>query len=160
MIELGILEALEELVTRLRSVDVIWAVTGSLAHRLHGVPVDIHDIDVLTDRHGAYEIASLFKREIARQVQFRQTENVRSHFGELNLHGVAVEIIGDMETRCPDGSWEGPADIVAHVQLVNFEGMAVPLMSLEYECEAYERLGRTDRAVLLREYTTAGEGSQ
>lgn len=160
MIELGIREALGELVARLCSVDVIWAVTGSLAHRLHGVPIDIHDIDVLTDRHGAYEIASLFKREITRQVQFRQSENIRSHFGELNLHGVAVEIIGDMETRYPDGSWEGPAEIVTHVQVVDFEGMAVPLMSLEYECEVYERLGRADRVALLRKHTAAGEGNQ
>ena len=160
MIEVRIRGALEELVKRLGSVDVTWAITGSLAHRLHGVPVDIHDIDVLTDRHGAYEIASLFKREVVRQVRLRQTENVRSHFGELNLRGVAVEIIGDMETRRSDGSWEGPAEIVAHVQSADFQSMAVPLMSLEYECGAYERLGRAERAALLRRYMAAGEGRQ
>jgi len=152
MIRSEMRKALEELVARLSSADVTWAITGSLAHRLHGIPIDIHDIDVLTDKRGAYEIASLFEREIVRRVKFRQAENVRSHFGELNLHGMAVEIIGDMETRRPDGSWEGPVEVAAHILSVDYDGMAVPLMSLEYECGAYERLGRPGRAALLRKH--------
>jgi hypothetical protein len=154
MIKSKMRKALEELVVRLRTADVTWAVTGSLAHHLHGIPIDIHDIDVLTDKHGAYEIASLFARELVRHVKFRQAEYVRSHFGELNLHGVAVQIIGDMETRRPDGSWEGPVEIADHILSVEFEGMAVPLMSLEHEIGLYERLGRPERAALLREHIT------
>ena len=114
-------DALVEFVTRLGDIDVPWAITGSLAHRLHGVPVDVHDIDVLTDKTGAYKIAALFPSELVRQVQFRSTEIVRSHLGKLNLHGVTVEIIGDMETRRPDGSWEAPTEIGRHLQVIEFE---------------------------------------
>ncbi len=148
-------DALVEFVTRVGATDVPWAITGSLAHRLHGVPVEVHDIDVLTDKKGAYKIAALFTSELIGQVQFRSTEIVRSHLGKLNLRGVIVEIIGDMETRRPDGSWETPTEIGRNLQLMEFDGMRIPLMSLRHESEAYERLGRTDRARLLHDYAAA-----
>lgn len=147
--------ALLELVDRLAITDIVWALTGSLGHCLQGVPLEIHDIDVQTDEGGAYKVAELFKEAVVKPVTWRSGEGVRSHFGELCLHGVTVEVMGALQKRLPDGSWELPVDVSVHCVFVDFQGRQVPVMSLAYEWRAYERLGRIERATLLKRYATA-----
>jgi len=54
--------------------DVIWALTGSLGHALQGVPVEVHDVDIQTDREGAYEIERRFSEFVVRRVRFSSTD--------------------------------------------------------------------------------------
>jgi hypothetical protein len=144
--------ALLRLTGRLADTDIVWALTGSLAHRLHGVPVDVDDIDIQTDETGAYSLADIFRDSVVRTVEWRPTETIRSHFGALSLHGITVEIMGALQKRLPDGSWESPVDVAAHRVFVSFEGHRVPVLTLEHEWRAYERLGRAERAAVLRQF--------
>jgi hypothetical protein len=148
--------AVLELVDRLAVTDVVWALTGSLGHCLQGVPLEIRDIDVQTDEAGVYQVAECFKEAVIRPVAWRPGEGIRSHFGELCLNGVAVEIMGALQKQLPDGSWEQPVDVSVHRVFVDFQGRQVPVMSIEYEWRAYEDLGRTERAKLLRRYARSG----
>jgi hypothetical protein len=59
MIKPAYIEALRKIYTRLKDSDVNWAVTGSLGFALRGVPVTVHDIDIQTDKSGAYKIENL-----------------------------------------------------------------------------------------------------
>lgn len=141
--------ALRRLHNRLEGIGVCWAVTGSLGFALQGVPVAVHDVDIQTDRDGAYQIAGLFAAVVTAPVAFRADERIRSHFGRLALDGVTVEIMGAIQKRLADGAWEDPVDITFHRRFVAFEGLRVPVLSLAYECQAYRRLGRPERAALL-----------
>lgn len=132
--------------------DVAWVVTGSAAFALRGMPVSPSDIDIQTDRAGAYRIERRLHQFVVKPVTFSAAERIRSHFGELEIEGVKVEVMGDIEKQLPDGSWEPPPDIDAHLDIVRAADMSVPVLSLEYEAAAYETLGRTERARMLREW--------
>ena len=75
------------------------------------------------------------------KVGFSTSGNIRSHFGALEIGGVRVEIMGDVQKLLPDGSWEDPIDPAEHRLSVETEGIQVPVLNLAYECSAYEALG-------------------
>jgi hypothetical protein len=85
-------------------------------------------------------------------VTFSSADRVRSHFGALCIDGIIVEIIGDIEKRTEDGCWEPAPDLQQHKLLVAVEDMQIPVISLDYECEAYHKLGRPERAALVQEW--------
>ncbi|GAB7014364.1 nucleotidyltransferase domain-containing protein [Halolamina salina] len=129
--------------------DVPWALTGSASFALQGVPVEPDDIDVQTTAAGAYAIESAFEDRVVDPVSLSTGERIKSHFGVLELHGLRVEIMGAVQKRRPDGTWESPVDVEAHRTFVELDGRSVPVLSLAYEADAYERLGRHERAELL-----------
>ena len=129
-----------------------WVVTGSLGLALQGMNIEVHDIDIQTDKIGAYDIEGKLSQYVVKKVEFSSTERIRSHFGELSIDGVKVEIMGDIQKCLPDGTWEDVIDIGSKVNFMNYAGRAIPVLSLEYECEAYEKLGRMERAAQIRKY--------
>lgn len=147
------LDALETLATTLDDRSVTWALTGSTSFALQGVPLTPDDIDVQTTEDGAYAIEDAFSERVVDPVSFSESEAIRSHFGAIDLHGVRVEIMGAVQKRRDDGTWEPPVDVMDHRTVVDTGHVRVPVLSLEYEAKAYERLGRSERAARLAEYS-------
>lgn len=145
-------EVLRKIHTQLNNTNVNWVITGSLGFALQGVPVEPNDIDIQTDKRGAYEIERYFSKFITKGVTFSSTGRIRSHFGELTIDGIKVEIMGDIQKRLEDGSWENPVDLEHHKRVVEIEGMQIPVLSLEYEYQAYLKLGRIEKAKMLRKW--------
>src|SRR4030042_2753905 len=108
------IRALRTIQEALADGDANWVVTGSTAFALRGMPVNPEDIDIQTDRAGAYEIERRLRRFVVKPVAFSAAERIRSHFGELEIEGMKVEIMGDIEKRNADGSWEPPPALTAH----------------------------------------------
>jgi hypothetical protein len=152
MIKLNHIKILHQIHARLHGTQINWVITGSLSFALQGLDVDVHDIDLQTDSTGAYEIARLFAEHISKPVRFLSSDRIRSHFGALEIEGIPVEIMGDIRKRGADGSWEDPVDIERYKQWVNFDGLDLPVLSLEYEYQAYLQLGRTEKADMLRRW--------
>ena len=166
MIDPVYLNVLRQIHARLSNTDVNWVVTGSLGFALQveaaksrsigGVPVQPHDIDIQTDKAGAYEIERLFSDVVIRKVKFSATERIKSHFGALQIDGIEVEIMGDIQKRGADGVWEEIINPAHHRQMVEIAGMLVPVLSLEYEYQAYLKFGRVERAKMLRRWLDSG----
>ncbi len=152
MIDPVYLNILRQIHARLSNTDVNWVVTGSLGFALQGVPVQPNDIDLQTDKAGAYAIESLFSEVVTRRVKFSATERIKSHFGALQIDGIQVEIMGDIQKRGADGVWEEIVDPARYRLMVEIDGMLVPALSLEYEYEAYLKFGRIERAKMLRRW--------
>ncbi|WP_254765732.1 nucleotidyltransferase domain-containing protein [Salinilacihabitans rarus] len=144
--------AIRTLATELEGAGVTWALTGSASFALQGVPVEPDDVDVQTTAEGASEIERRFAERVVEPVSFSAAERIRSHFGAFEVEGVRVEVMGAVQKRRADGRWESPVDVAAHRREVSLDGVCVPVLSLAYEARAYERLGRTERAALLREH--------
>ncbi len=144
------LNILRQIYTRLKDSSINWVVTGSLGFALQNVTVTPQDIDLQTNEAGAYEIERLLSEHITRNVAFSSAENIRSHFGALTIDGIKVEIMGDISKRLEDSTWERPVDLERYKQFVEVEGMQVPVLSLEYEYQAYLKLGRLEKAQMLR----------
>ncbi|NJE13246.1 hypothetical protein [Thermococcus sp. LS2] len=145
------LKVLRKLYERLKDSDVNWVVTGSLGFALQGVPVEPHDIDIQTDKEGAYEIEHLFSEFVVRPVKFRESERIRSYFGALMIDGIKVEIMGDIQKKVND-EWEPHVDINKYKRFVQIEGMKIPVLDLEYEYQAYLKLGRIEKAQMLKKF--------
>ena len=152
MIDPVYLKILRQIHARLSNTDVNWVVTGSLGFALQGVPVQSNDIDIQTDKAGAYKIESLFSDVVIRKVKFSATERIKSHFGALQIDGIEVEIMGDIQKRGADGVWEEVVDPAHYKRMVEIDGLIVPVLSLEYEYQAYLKFGRTERAKMLRKW--------
>jgi hypothetical protein len=169
MIDPCFLDVLRKLYMRLSATNVNWAVTGSLCFALQGVPVDeVHDIDLQSDESGVYEIERLFADKVIRKVTLSAANNIRSHFGALLIDGVKVELMGDVEkrpeaishlpvasgwpARRDDADWEAPVDLNRVKRHVLVDEMRVPVLDLEYEYQAYLKMGRTAKAQMLREW--------
>jgi hypothetical protein len=135
---------------RLSALPRAWALTGSAGLALRGIDVAVRDVDVRTDREGAHAIARAFAEAVERPVTFASSETIRSHFGSLRIEGVPVEIMGDMQQRLEDGAWEDPGEWQRHVERVEVDGLAVPVLGLAYERDMYARLGRADKVESVR----------
>ncbi len=131
---------------QLQGGSINWAITGSLGFSLHGMGVEVGDIDLQTDERGAYEIERIFAEKIVRKVSFSATEKIASHFGELNIAGMKVEIMGGVQKRLSDGSWEAPIDVMEVCEFIPYGGMTLPVLSLIYEEQAYRKMGRIEKA--------------
>ncbi len=151
MVERSHLEALRTTHEACTDGNVTWALTGSLSFALQGVPVEPDDVDVQTTEAGAYELERRLSEAVVDPVSLESSDGIRSHFGAFDLAGVRVEVMGALQKRA-DGAWEPPVDVTDHRRWITVDGLDVPVLSLEYEATAYERLGRHERAALLSEY--------
>jgi len=159
MLDTTYLKILRKINVQLNNTSINWAVTGSFGFALQGLPVEPNDIDIQTDKEGAYEIERHFSEFMTKRVTFSSTEKIRSHFGELMIDGIKVEIMGDIQKRLEDGSWENPVDLKHHKKVVEIEGMQIPVLSLEYEYQAYMNLYRIEKAEMLRNWLQGEHGS-
>ncbi len=144
------LGVLRQLYIRLSNSDIEWYVVGSLGLALQGVPVEVHDIDISSDAAGAYEIERLFAEFVIRPVAFSATTWIASHFGALQIGEITVEIMGDVQLPRGDGTWERAGNREENKRFVTLEGMQIPVLSLQYEYQAYLKLGRLEKAEMLR----------
>ena len=141
--------------TRLEGKGINWVLTGSLAFALQGMPVEPHDIDLQTDRVGAYQIEQMLAEFSKKPVAFAATEQICSHYGALQIEGVDVEIMGDVQKRLADGRWEPPPALNEHRQFIQVGDSHVPVLSLAYEAESYGKMGRLERAALLASWAAS-----
>jgi hypothetical protein len=146
------LEVLLKICRRLRDTKLDWALTGSLGMALQGVDVPVHDIDLQTDEQGAYAMERCFRDDVVKPVTHTISERIRSHLGALEIDGIKVEIMGAIEKRLDDGSWGAPVQVIRHRRWIDVRGVRVPVLSLEYEVEAYRKMGRIERAEMLKSW--------
>ena len=152
MIESQYLNALRKICIQLSDCQNNWVITGSLGMALQGMEIKIHDIDIQTNKHGAYEIESLFSQYVVKTVHFSASEQIRSHFGSLEIGGVKVEIMGDIQKLLGNRVWEEPVKVEKYRHWISFEGMQVPVLSLKYEYQAYLKLGRIEKAEKIKKW--------
>ena len=152
MIEDQHLNTLRKIYSRLEDNNVNWVITGSLGMALQGMTVDVHDIDIQTDKEGAYEIERRFSEYIVQPVSYIISERIRSHLGALEIDGIKVEIMGDIQKRSEDLAWEDPVEVELYKCWAGINGMQIPVLSLEYEYQAYLKLGRNEKAEMLRNW--------
>lgn len=154
-----ILDVLRMIDHHLQGTPFTWAITGSCSLALQGVPVAVHDIDLRTTALDAYNLEAVFHAYQKRPVTFARTDTVRSHFGAFQVYGIQVEIIGDMQHRLADGTWELPFDMNRFKVWVEIDELRLPVMSLPFLYNAYQLPGRTDKVTILQEWFKGDAGS-
>lgn len=152
MIETRFLGVLHKIYTGLMGCKIPWAVTGSLGMALQGMEIEVHDIDIQTDKPGAYEIESRFFEFVVKPVSFLASERICSYFGILEMDGAKIEVMGDIQKLLDNQTWEQPVKVEQHRCWVGVEEMRIPVLSMQYEYQAYLKMGRTEKAEKLKKW--------
>ncbi len=144
-----------QLVPILNATGTPWVLGGSCNLALHGVQVEPQDIDISTDQYSAYQIGAALREagEEIRAMHWSESQRIRSHYGQYRIRGVQVDVIGAAGFREGDEWIPAPAPDECKTDTVEIPGtdLAVPGLTLEYELEAYRRLGREAKVKLIEE---------
>jgi len=140
-----------QLLTATLADSVDWAVSGSLALALYGLPVIPKDIDLQTDRAGAEQIARLLAPyQVYAPGLHLGVRLMRSYLGQYRIQDVVVEVMGDLEYQSVNGSWHNAPDFKLQRRVREYLGLEVPVVSLEYLYEFYLQLQRPARVALIQ----------
>ena len=153
------LPVLHQLHAALRDRQILWVITGSAGFALRGLPFIPNDIDLQTDEAGAYLLEAALSEFVVQPVAFSGTERIRSHFGQLRMGGIKVEIMGDVQ-KLVNGRWQPPPNLAQHREWVPIDGLTLPVLSLAYEREAYAQMGRLETAVRLQKWLDKTDNSE
>jgi hypothetical protein len=81
---------LEKLLHRLNSEEITWALTGSASFALSGLDFVVNEIDLQTDKLGAYQIEICFPNHVIQPVTFSSSDRIRSHSNTAPLFRVTT----------------------------------------------------------------------
>ncbi len=136
---------LRDLAQGLQAQGVDYRLVGGAALALRGLDVELNDLDLEMSKSDAYAFEERFAESVVVPVTWRETETLRAHYGRLEIDGVPVDVMAELERRI-DGRWV-PTFGATH-ETVDLGGVAISVLSLEEEPLAYLRRGRLDRVAL------------
>jgi len=128
-----------------------WALTGSAGLRLQGVDTSVNDLDLQTDGEDVYVIEKKLGKFMEVGVHRWESEHTNSLHGQAVINEIVVELLGDVRHRQPGGTWEPTTGILSARIWVTWREHRVPVFPLEFEAQAYSKMGRAEKAELIRE---------
>jgi hypothetical protein len=141
------------LVARIPPADYLWALTGSAGLRLQGVDLSVYDLDLQTDAKTIYLLEKEIVEFMKVPVHVWESEHTLSYHGQAEIDGLQVELLGDVRHRDAEDVWQPPVEIRSVLVWVEWHGVQIPVLSLAHEALAYEKMGRTQKAELIRKGT-------
>ena len=138
------------LIEKVPPTQYLWALSGSAGLRLQGVDLSVHDLDLVTDRKTVFLLEKELADFVTVPVHIWESEHTLSYHGQAEMHGLQVEFLGDIRHRNADGAWQPPLDIPSVLGWVAWHGLQIPVLALAHEAMAYEEMGRTQKAELIR----------
>ena len=138
--------------------EINWAVCGEASLALHGIETIPAEINLLTTRHGAYEIERRLRRFVMKSVEYAQDPRSCSHFGMLSINGFSSEIIGSPQLRRDGNEWTSPVDPVKVRTLIEIDGFNVPVTTLEYEIRCRKDSGDDATAAMIEGFQSSKAG--
>lgn len=120
--------------------------TGGAGLAAQGMPVAVRDLDLLTDRAGAYRLSELWNAFAIQPVQYSENPPYRSHFGRFLFDGIGVDLMAELEWRTED-HWQPITSATS--QTVTVAGVEILVPWAEEEFLAYIRRGRLERAAAI-----------
>lgn len=111
--------------------------SGSTSLALQGVNIEVHDIDIVTDKVGALALDRLLKDYNTVEMKYSGTDKYQSYFGAYEIDGVKVEIMGEFQYKLKTGEWS-LENHLHDIHFVMYDGAEIPVLSLEQELVEYE----------------------
>lgn len=142
MINQKIINTLRAIIKELKGKKIRWVLVGSTSLALQKVKIKPKDIDILTDRKGAFKLNKLLKKYEIRPVKFGRSEIFKSYFGEFRINDIKIEVMGDLEERINNKWTTLSKRLMIPPKIVEIKKMKIPVSSLMEQLEAYKKLGR------------------
>ena len=135
------LEVLRFLSQELRKANVRWVLEGSLSLALQGVHTEPRDIDILTDRQGAFKTNEILKKYEEKQVEYSENDKLASYLGIFKINDVKVEVKGAYKEKEGD-QWVKLSNRLEKPRIIEVDGFRVPVTPLEEQLVSYKRSTR------------------
>jgi len=133
-------EAVKTIAQVLYNSEVPYTFIKSSSLALQGLPVIPNDIDILTTARGAYDIEKMFREYLVRNTSYSSNDMFGSHFGELRINGVKIELMGDLTAN--HGRWQSYNHSLRERDYITIDGYQIPVSQLTHERESYLALNR------------------
>ncbi len=153
MISSKLIRALRFIAEQLHNQQIRWVLVGSLSLALQGVELHPRDIDILTDKQGAYVFAQIFQAYTHKPVEFKQSTLFESHFGQFKIKGAPVDVMGDLHVKV-DNKWTSLTHRLETAKHITIDQTTIPVVQLVDQLETYTKLGRrkdTDRITRIQQ---------
>lgn len=109
-----------------------WAITGSASKVIRGGRKYCRDIDIIiANRKNLEKVNSLFKPFIIEEVIFCPSKSIRSYYGKLNIGGINIDVVCDIENLISTNCWIPHPSL--EIEKVCFHGVKYPITSLGFE---------------------------
>ncbi|MCS7285787.1 MAG: ribonuclease III [Anaerolineae bacterium] len=124
-----------------------WALAGSVALALYGLPLTPHDIDLVTDRRGARALSSNLGEFTLSPLRWKENEHFASLLAQFKVEGVRVEVIGDLKVK-------GEKSLISfnlwpHVRVLPFVWGKVNVVPLEWQLVVNIVAGKGEKAEMI-----------
>lgn len=108
-----------------------WALAGSIALVLQGVPLTPHDVNIVTDRRGAKLLNLRLKKFASSPLRWTENESFASLLAQFKIEGTRVEIMGDITIKSGKGLFR--FNFWPYVRELPFAGQKVYVVPQEWE---------------------------
>ncbi len=144
------IRALDFLLKQIPPNECLWVLTGSAGLRLQGVDIPIHDLDIQTDGKTIYFIQKRLAEFMKTPVHLWESPSMRSLDGRAEIEGIEIELLANVAHLLPNGSWSTYTDF-SRLLWLDWHERRVAVFPLADEADAYESMGRNEKAALIRE---------
>lgn len=140
-----------------------WAIAGSVALALHGLPVNPKDLEAVTDALNIEFMDRVLEKKRVFAPGLHMGEPLmRLTVGQYSLtpepdfaHSLRYEptilkLMSGLEYREQGGQWHKAPDFMEHLERIRFQDMSFPVVSLQWLLEYYIHLERPGRVNLIR----------
>lgn len=138
-------KAMEIIHEHMRGSDIRWILVGSTHMALEGMAVAPNDLDVATSYDDLMRIPVLFP-----EYTFSDISPLKNGAGggkmQTRIEGTEVEFMGEPA----QGIYTKRMD--QGIRYLTFDGMDLPVLSLEAEAGAYEEMGRDHKARMIYDF--------
>jgi predicted nucleotidyltransferase len=136
-----IIKVLKIILRKLKNKKIKWVVVGSTSLALQGVKISPKDIDILTNKEGAFRMNEIFKDYRVKPVRFSQRKFFSSYFGRFKIEGVRVDIMGNLKARIGQ-KWVPLTKRLYSHTFVKLGKEKIPVPFLEDQLEVYKKVKR------------------
>ncbi len=124
--------------------------SGSTSLALQGVDIEVHDIDIVTDKEGALRLDELLKEYNVVKMEYSSTEKYKSYFGTYIIDDNKVEVMGEFQYKLQNGDWS-IENHLHDIYMINYKGVDIPVLSLQQELVEYENADKIETINKIKE---------
>jgi len=154
MLNLKIIKVLKIIKQKLKEKKIRWVLAGSVSLALQGVKIKPRDIDIISDKEGAFRFNELFKKYEVKPVKFGclkigGKELFESYLGKFKIKGVKVEVMGNLKEKL-GRKWVYLHKRLKSPKIVEFQGMSLPVSPLKEQLKSYSNLKRKKDSIRVK----------
>lgn len=114
-----------------------YAFRGTASLILHGLDMNVSDIDILCDKKCALDFNELFKDYVVDPVAYSENDKFKSYFGKFKIDKIPVEVMGEWQIKDTKGNW---SEIYNGSNREKVDNYWVTPIGLELSC--FAKMGR------------------